>query len=111
MFYWNKKEAVALAQLAGLQLPGGLPKDGFIHSIRESGSKVNTKLENVTHSQQFKRWFGDWEKKPYSASKVVDADGKPLVVYHGTDADFTVFKSKDGNYWFSASEDLSLIHI
>ena len=105
MFYWNKKEAVALAQLAGLQLPGGLPKDGFIHSIRESGSKVNTKLENVTHSQQFKRWFGDWEKKPYSASKVVDADGKPLVVYHGTDADFTVFKSKDGNYWFSASED------
>ena len=105
LFYWNKKEAVALAQLAGLQLPGGLPKDGFIHSIRESGSKVNTKLENVTHSQQFKRWFGDWEKKPYSASKVVDADGKPLVVYHGTDADFTVFKSKDGNYWFSASED------
>lgn len=105
LFYWNKKEAVALAQLAGLQLPGGLPKDGFIHSIRESGSKVNTKLENVTHSQQFKRWFGDWENKPYSASKVVDADGKPLVVYHGTDADFTVFKSKDGNYWFSASED------
>ena len=105
MFYWNKKEAVALAQRAGLQLPGGLPKDGFIHSIRESGSKVNTKLENVTHSQQFKRWFGDWENKPYSASKVVDADGKPLVVYHGTDADFTVFKSKDGNYWFSASED------
>ncbi len=105
LFYWNKKEAVALAQRAGLQLPGGLPKDGFIHSIRESGSKVNTKLENVTHSQQFKRWFGDWENKPYSASKVVDADGKPLVVYHGTDADFTVFKSKDGNYWFSASED------
>ena len=105
LFYWNKKEAVALEQLAGLQLPGGLPKDGFMHSIRESGSKVNTKLENVTHSQQFKRWFGDWENKPYSASKVVDADGKPLVVYHGTDADFTVFKSKDGNYWFSASED------
>ena len=105
LFYWNKKEAVALAQRAGLQLPGGLPKDGSIHSIRESGSKVNTKLENVTHSQQFKRWFGDWVNKPYSASKVVDADGKPLVVYHGTDADFTVFKSNDGNYWFSASED------
>lgn len=105
LYYWNKKEAVALMHNAGLQLPGNLPKDGFIHSIRESGSKVNTKLENVTHSQQFKRWFGDWENKPYSASKVVDEDGNPLVVYHGTDADFTVFKSKDGNYWFSASED------
>ncbi len=105
LYYWNKKEAVALMHNAGLQLPGNLPKDGSIHSIRESGSKVNTKLENVTHSQQFKRWFGDWVNKPYSASKVVDVDGKPLVVYHGTDADFTVFKSKDGNYWFSASED------
>ena len=105
LYYWNKKEAVALMHNAGIQLPGNLPKDGFMHSIRESGSNVNTKLENVTHSQQFKRWFGDWVNKPYSASKVVDVDGKPLVVYHGTDADFTVFKSKDGNYWFSASED------
>lgn len=31
----------------------------------------------------FKRWFKD--------SKAVDADGKPLVVYHGTGADFSVF--------------------
>lgn len=34
----------------------------------------------------FKRWFGD--------SKVVDADGKPLVVYHGTTADFSAFSKK-----------------
>jgi hypothetical protein len=34
-------------------------------------------------SEAFKRWFGD--------SKVVDADGRPLVVYHGTDVDFSVF--------------------
>lgn len=39
-----------------------------------------------TESAAFKRWFGD--------SKVVDAEGKPLVVYHGTDAEFTAF-SKD----------------
>lgn len=31
----------------------------------------------------FQRWFGD--------SKVVDAQGKPLVVYHGTRGAFTVF--------------------
>lgn len=31
--------------------------------------------EDQTQSEAFKRWFGD--------SKVVDADGKPLVVYHG----------------------------
>lgn len=32
----------------------------------------------------FKRWFGD--------SKVVDENGRPLVVYHGTTADFEAFK-------------------
>lgn len=38
----------------------------------------------VTDTPEFKRWF--------SGSKVVDADGKPLVVYHGTEkAGFSVF--------------------
>lgn len=32
--------------------------------------------EDQTNSEAFKRWFGD--------SKVVDASGKPLVVYHGS---------------------------
>lgn len=30
---------------------------------------------------------------PRAASKIVDEDGRPLVVYHGTDSDFTVFDS------------------
>ena len=36
-----------------------------------------------TQTPEFKRWFGD--------SKVVDAQGAPLVVYHGTAADVTSF--------------------
>lgn len=39
----------------------------------------------------FKNWFGDWEKDPQNASKVVDENGEPRVVYHGTYGDFTVF--------------------
>jgi len=39
----------------------------------------NAKLD----TPEFKTWFGD--------SKVVDSDGKPLVVYHGTGATFDVF--------------------
>jgi hypothetical protein len=39
--------------------------------------------EMGTESPYFKRWFGD--------SKVVDDEGKPLVVYHGTTADFDAF--------------------
>ena len=41
--------------------------------------------------QSFKDWFGDWENDPANASKVVDENGEPLVVYHGTRSDFTVF--------------------
>lgn len=33
-------------------------------------------------SKAFKLWFGDWSSG--KGSKVVDADGRPLVVYHGT---------------------------
>lgn len=40
----------------------------------------------LQQTQQFKRWFDN--------SKVVDKDGKPLVVYHQTDADFTVFNTE-----------------
>ncbi|WP_333676735.1 PLxRFG domain-containing protein [Dyella sp.] len=43
----------------------------------------------VTDSPEFKKFFGD--------SKVVDSDGKPLPVYHGTGEDFSVFdKNKSG---------------
>jgi hypothetical protein len=47
----------------------------------------------------FKAWFGDWENDPNNASKVVNPEtGEPLVVYHGTDAEFNVFdRSKVGS--------------
>lgn len=60
-------------------------------------------------SEAFKRWFGD--------SKVVDADGKPLVVYHGTRAAFTEFSDEarrftdDGwlgrGFYFTSEPDIA----
>lgn len=44
-------------------------------------------MNDVTESQQFKRWFGDWQRHPQNASKVVNADGTPKVMYHGTRAE------------------------
>ena len=35
-------------------------------------------------TKAFKEWFGNWENDPANASKVVDKNGEPLVVYHGT---------------------------
>lgn len=46
----------------------------------------------------FHDWFGDWQHNPAHASRVVDENGEPRVVYHGTHrAGFTVFDSRKGN--------------
>ena len=113
LFYLNKNKADVLLQKAGLQLPGFLfQNSGFIHSIREKGANVNTRFENVTETQQFKRWFGDWKNNPKKASKVVNDDGTPKVVYHGTkNFGFTTFdttKSDDNStLFFTDSNDMA----
>ena len=68
---------------------------------------------------EFKKWFGDWEDDPENASKVVDENGEPLVVYHGTGERFTVFDrsligentSNDGiwgkGFYFTPDMDLA----
>ena len=60
-------------------------------SLLQENNNVNKK---ITQSKQFVRWFGDWQNSPKSASKVVDGNGEPLVVYHQTGNDFTVFDTK-----------------
>lgn len=59
--------------------------------IAESASSAKPS-SNQTQTPDFKQWFGD--------SKVVDPDGKPLKVFHGTDApaDFSAFRSH-GDSW------------
>ena len=42
-------------------------------------------------TESFKEWFGDWENGPENASKVVDENGEPRVVYHGTRSQFFAF--------------------
>ena len=37
--------------------------------------------------------------------ELLNEDGTPKVFYHGTGANFTVFKSENGTYWFSESID------
>ncbi len=41
---------------------------------------------DTVRTPAFKKWFGDWENDPKNASKVVDENGEPLVVYHGSPA-------------------------
>lgn len=51
---------------------------------------ILNELENIIDSNNFKKWFGN--------SKVVDKNGNPLIVYHGTKSksDFNIFNTKSG---------------
>lgn len=72
----------------------------------------NDKVSNLTEKQYaqvrtkaFKEWFGDWENNPSEASRVVDENGEPLVVYHNTNSKFTVFeKGHDFNKYLRSEE-------
>jgi len=66
----------------GLIAPNGKP------------SKLTPEQYNLVRTPAFKKWFGDWENNPENASKVVDENGEPLVVYHGSPANFNIFEEK-----------------
>ena len=61
---------------------------------KEKYPEVRFSIAPDVDTPAFKNWFKD--------SKVVDDNGEPLVVYHGTDADFTVIDTQNGA-WFSRS--------
>ena len=86
IFYFDKEKAKRYS--AGSKNPGGIPS-GVVHTIHDEGSPVKGNFKKQTETLQFKEWFGK--------SKVVDEEGKPLVVYHGSTADFTEFSYKFAN--------------
>ena len=100
-------------------------KDILAKAPRDSQGRLlapNGRPSNLTERQyaqvrtkEFKNWFGDWENDPTNASKVVDENGEPLVVYHGNkDSNITKFVPNKGKYsnkplyYFSSSKDTAL---
>ena len=76
----------------------------------------NGKPTNLTEDQwlsvrtkAFKEWFGDWENDPKNASKVVDENKEPKVMYHITlTSNIKMFdknKVKHGGFWFSSDPE------
>jgi hypothetical protein len=71
-------------------------------NLAPNGKKSNLTNEQyrLVRTNAFKNWFGDWENSPETASKVVDENGEPLVVYHGTDKKaITIFKGTKEIKW------------
>lgn len=59
-------------------------------------TELNEKQWVQVRTQAFKNWFGDWVNNPDESSKVMDGNGEPLVMYHGTlNNSFYTFKRKN----------------
>lgn len=74
------------------------PKPDFRAQAMAEMASIPAQPQNEikTETPAFKAWFGD--------SKVVDADGNPLVVYHGTMGDFEAFDPELAGYGSSLGE-------
>jgi len=54
-------------------------------------SNLPKNLYEYVRTVEFKKWFGDWENNPNSSSKILDDNGEPMLVYHGTKLMFNQF--------------------
>ena len=77
------------------------------YMIAPNGEKTKLDAEQwaTVRTANFKNWFGDWENDPENASKVVDENGEPMVVWHGRSAEFNTFEKKEGVRFIMGLED------
>lgn len=64
----------------------------YMKAPNGQATNLDEKQWAQVRTRAFREWFGDWENNPNEASKVRDANGEPLVVYHGSRENFYEFK-------------------
>lgn len=75
-------------------------------NLAPNGKKSNLTDEQykLVRTPAFKKWFGDWENDAGNSSKVVDENGEPLVVYHGTNEIINEFMPYSIDYYYENGE-------
>jgi len=93
------ESAILDAGYDGYYVPAGFGNQGVAvvmgkasHAIPVRDTLYQSAREVKTDTPAFREWFGD--------SKIVDAEGKPTVMYHGTARDISVFEPKQANAIF-----------
>ena len=89
------------------------PRDSQGKLLAPNGKKSNLteKQYAQVRTRAFKDWFGDWENDPENASKVVDENGEPLIVYHGSkNGNFNIFdynylRKADSGFFFTSDKE------
>ena len=70
----------------------------YLKAPNGKASNLNERQWVQVRTKAFKDWFGDWENDPENASKVVDENGEPKVVYHQTNR--TIYRNvENGKLW------------
>ena len=70
-------------------------KDGtFMKAPNGKKSKLNEKQWLQVRTKEFIEWFGDWQNDKENSSKVLDENGEPMVLYHGSTKKFDKFDNK-----------------
>ena len=89
-----EKVATVGGRTAGQSLPGVSTNDDIAttYTVADILSFVKTYDKDFTAAHDV-------------SPELLNEDGTPKVFYHGTGANFTVFKSENGTYWFSESTD------
>lgn len=73
-------------------------KEGRLLAPNGQPSNLNERQWVHVRTKAFKEWFGDWENDSKNASKVVDENGEPLIVYHESPELFTSFDIEKKRY-------------
>ena len=81
----------------------------YLKAPNGKDTKLTPEQWSLVRTQNFKKWFGDWENDPENASKVVDENGEPMVVYHGTAGVINTFEDQQRSpgFWFVDREDVA----
>lgn len=75
-------------------------KKGFLLADNGLVSNLTKAQYYYVRTDEFKKWFGDWQNDSKNSSSVVDSNGEPLVVYHSSKVRFDKFdKSYQKNGW------------
>lgn len=84
----------------------------IVPGIAPNGKKSNlsNKQWNEVRSNEFKEWFGDWENNTESASKTLDENGEPMVVYRGHDASQNSYSTKLNTPTFTSSKEAAQVY-
>ncbi len=77
--------------------------DKYMIAPNGKATKLTEEQWIQVRTPNFIKWFGDWINDPDNASKVVDENGEPLPVFHGTpNANFDIFNEKRRGIYFTS---------